>query len=66
MTTDQKIAHIRWYIEQRDKYGNDMRSMRVYYNAAGMGALGAWYADMTIDNTTYSTLKAELEKEIVP
>lgn len=62
MTTDQKIAHVRWYIEHRDKCRN--AEMRQYYKDTGMGAAGAWFADMTIDMNTYNTLKNELNKEI--
>jgi len=62
MTTEDKISHIRWYIAQRDASRN--AEMQEYYKNNGMGALGAWFADMTINHTTYNTLKTELQKEI--
>lgn len=61
MTTEQKIAHIRWYITERDKASNS--EMKTFYKDSGMGALGAWFADMTISHETFNTLKAELQKE---
>lgn len=62
MTTDQKIAHVRWYIRNRDKSRNP--EMRQYYKDQGLGAAGAWMADMTISMATYNILKEELNKEI--
>lgn len=61
MTTEQKIAHIRWYVEQRAKSIN--ADMAKYWQTVGIGALGAWFADMTISHETYNTLKEELYKE---
>lgn len=62
MTTDQKIKHLQWYVEQR----NISRStfMQEYYSNVGMGAAGAWFADMTITHDQYNEIKTELNKEI--
>ncbi len=61
MTTEQKLAHVRWYIEQikKDKH----RETKMNYIQRASGALGAWYADMTLSHEHFNTLNAELDVE---
>lgn len=64
MTTEQKIAHIRWYLT-RGKEVN-CRDSKLYYAYAGIGALSAWFGDMTLSHAQFKELQAEfqaLEKE---
>lgn len=61
MTTEQKIEHIRWYIKQIQKSSN--RETKLNYVHRGSGALGAWYADMTLSHEHFNTLNAELDVE---
>lgn len=62
MTTEQKLAHVRWYIEQVKK-GGGYRETKMNYIQRANGALGAWYADMTISHEHFNTLNAELDVE---
>jgi hypothetical protein len=61
MTTDQKLAHVRWYIEQVKK--SSVKETKLNYICRGSGALGAWYADMTISHEQFNTLNKELDIE---
>lgn len=51
MTTDQKLAHVQWYVDQVVK-SNNIDTKREYI-AQGRGALGAWFGDMTISHEQY-------------
>lgn len=61
MTTDQKIEHVRWYIKQIQKSSN--RETKLNYIHRGGGALGAWFADMTLSHEHFNMLNAELDAE---
>ena len=61
MTTDQKLTHIRWYILEVKKASN--RETKLNYIYRGSGALGAWFADMTISHEDFNALNAELDAE---
>lgn len=61
MTTEQKVEHIRWYIKQIQKSSN--RETKLNYIQRGSGALGAWFADMTLSHEHFNTLNAELDAE---
>lgn len=60
MTTDQKLAHIRWYIEQVGKSSN--AESKIHWISRGEGALGAWFADMTIGHGDYHALSDEFKE----
>lgn len=51
MTTDQKLSHINWYVHQVRLSNN--RDIKAEYIAQGRGALGAWFADMTLSHEQY-------------
>lgn len=53
MTTDQKLAHVQWYIDQVGKSRN-IDTKREYI-AQGRGALGAWFAEMSISHEQYES-----------
>lgn len=61
MTTEQKLAHIRWYVAQASKSSN--RETKLSYICRGSGALGAWFADMTVSHEHFNMLNAELDVE---
>jgi hypothetical protein len=61
LTTDQKLAHVRWYIAQANKSNN--RESKLTYVMRASGALGAWYADMTINHDDFNTLNREIDVE---
>lgn len=58
MTTDQKLAHIRWYIDQVGKSNN--KETQTYFIIMARGAAGAWYADMTISQDDFKGIETEL------
>lgn len=58
MTTDQKIAHIRWYIEQVHKTKN--KEIQRHYISMARGAVGAWFADMTITHEQFKEVTDQL------
>lgn len=62
MTTEQKLEHIRWYITQIQKSTD--RESKMNYTQRASGALGAWYADMTLSHEHFNTLNAELDIEL--
>lgn len=61
MTTEQKLEHIRWYIKQIQKSNN--RDTKMNYIQRAGGALGAWFADMTLSHEHFNTLNFELDAE---
>lgn len=61
MTTDQKLAHVRWYIKQIQQADN--RETKLNFIQRASGAVGAWFADMTISHADFNTLNAELDAE---
>lgn len=58
MTTDQKIAHVRWYIEQVGK--SDIKETKRHYISMARGAAGAWFADMTITHEQFKGIETTL------
>ena len=61
MTTEQKLTHLRWYLDQI-KASKNRETKLTYINRAS-GALGAWFADMTISHDNFNTINAELDIE---
>lgn len=61
MTTEQKLAHVRWYIKQIQQADNNETKLNFIQRASG--AVGAWFADMTISHADFNTLNAELDAE---
>lgn len=61
MTTEQKLEHIRWYLNQIRISNNRETKLNYIYRASG--ALGAWFADMTISHEHFNTMNAELDIE---
>jgi hypothetical protein len=61
MTTEQKLAHIQWYLDQI-KASNFKETKLAYINKAS-GALGAWFADMTITHEDFNKINKELDIE---
>lgn len=61
MTTEQKLAHVRWYIKQAQGVNN--RDSKLLYIYRACGALGAWYADMTISHDEFNMMNAEIDVE---
>lgn len=58
MTTEQKLAHIRWYIDQVGLHNN--RETKQYFIIMARGAAGAWFADMTITHENFKGIETEL------
>lgn len=66
MTTEQKLAHIQWYIDQVGK--NNYKATKSHYISMARGAAGAWFADMTITHEQYRGFEAvlnDLVEEII-
>jgi hypothetical protein len=61
MTTEQKLAHIQWYLDEIRKSSNRETKLNYIYRASG--ALGAWFADMTISHEHFNKINAELDTE---
>lgn len=61
MTTEQKLAHIQWYLDQIRTISNKETKLSHIYKACG--ALGAWFADMTISHEQFNKINAELDVE---
>ncbi|QNO00513.1 hypothetical protein phiPsa347_151 [Pseudomonas phage phiPsa347] len=61
MTTEQKLAHIQWYLDQI-RTSNHKDTKLTYINRAS-GALGAWFADMTISHEHFNKINKELDIE---
>lgn len=58
MTTEQKLAHINWYINQVGL--SSMVETKRHYISMARGAAGAWYADMTITHDSYKAIETQL------
>lgn len=51
MTTDEKLGHLQWYVDQVVKSNNPPTKQA--FIDQGRGAAGAWFADMTISHEHY-------------
>ena len=58
MTTEQKLAHIQWYIGQVGKTKH--KEVQRHYISMARGAAGAWFADMTITHEDFKGVEKEL------
>uniref|UniRef100_A0AAU6VY20 Uncharacterized protein n=2 Tax=unclassified bacterial viruses TaxID=12333 RepID=A0AAU6VY20_9VIRU len=58
MTTEQKLAHIQWYINQVDDSNN--KATQRHYISMARGAAGAWLADMTITHEQFKEFEVIL------
>ncbi len=58
MTTEQKLAHIQWYIEQVGKTKH--KDVQRHYISMARGAIGAWYADLSISHESFSEIQTKL------
>lgn len=59
MTTDQKIAKIRWYIECVKPHTD--RSVKTYFLGLAQGVNNAWFLDNSISSATYEELNKEID-----
>lgn len=60
MTTEQKLAHIQWYLDQVRKEG--FMETQQHYISMARGAAGAWFADMTISHKDFKRIQVELNE----
>lgn len=60
MTTEQKLAHIQWYIDQVGKSRNT--ATKQAFIDQGRGSAGAWLADMTISHEHYKGFAKVFDK----
>lgn len=58
MTTEQKLAHIQWYIAEVGRSNN--KETKKHWISMARGAAGAWFADMTITHESYKGIETEL------
>lgn len=58
MTTEQKLAHIQWYIDRVGETNH--KSVKMHYISMARGAAGAWFADMTITHGMHKTIETQL------
>lgn len=60
MTTDEKIAKIRWYIECVKPHTNV--SVKTYFLGLAQGVNNAWFLDNSITLDTYEELNKEIDQ----
>lgn len=58
MTSDQKLAHIQWYVDAVKASNN--KATQHHYISMGRGAAGAWFADMTITHEQFKGFESVL------
>lgn len=58
MTTEQKLAHIEWYINQIGL--TQFKPTKMHWISMARGAAGAWFADMTITHAQYKDIERQL------
>lgn len=58
MTTEQKLAHVQWYITQAQVSINS--EVKKHFISMARGASGAWYADMTISQEDFKSIQTTL------
>lgn len=56
MTTEQKLAHIQWYVDQVRK--TNFKETKRHWISMGRGACSAWFADMTITHEHFKGFEA--------
>jgi len=58
MTTEQKLAHIQWYIDAVN--ASNFKATKQHYISMARGAAGAWFADMTITHEQFKGFEVVL------